>query len=97
MNNVTQTSASQYTYSPDVTPTVESVSPTRGGTAGGTVITVTGRGFGSVADLLLPLMFWGLDVEFVMSQQQCTICDCVFVNVFVSSCVCVCVHVVQSI
>ncbi len=35
-----------YTYSSALTPIISSVSPTRGGSAGGTTITIDGNGFG---------------------------------------------------
>jgi hypothetical protein len=42
----TNTLTSSYTYDSSVTPTITSVSPKYGGTAGGTTVTVTGTGFG---------------------------------------------------
>lgn len=36
-----------YTYKSSLTPVITDVSPRRGGTAGGTLLTVTGRGFRS--------------------------------------------------
>ena len=46
VNSVTKTAGTQYTYDPAITPEVTSVSPTRGGTAGGTLINIGGSGFG---------------------------------------------------
>ncbi|XP_048777455.2 fibrocystin-L-like isoform X3 [Ostrea edulis] len=43
----TNTLASSYTYDSSVTPTITSVNPTYGGTAGGTSVTVSGTGFGT--------------------------------------------------
>ena len=40
------TAGSQYSYKGSLTPEVTSVSPARGGTAGGTRITIAGSGFG---------------------------------------------------
>ena len=42
--SVTQTGG--FTYDRSVTPTIASISPVRGGTGGGTLITITGSGFG---------------------------------------------------
>ena len=42
----TATLISAYTYNEDYTPTVTSVQPERGGTAGGTLITIRGSNFG---------------------------------------------------
>ncbi|CAL1525942.1 unnamed protein product [Lymnaea stagnalis] len=47
VENVTQTLASAYTYDATLESTVSSVSPSRGGTGGGTVLTITGTNFGS--------------------------------------------------
>ena len=46
VNSVTKTAGSQYTYDPAITPEVTGVTPARGGTAGGTLLTITGSGFG---------------------------------------------------
>ena len=46
VNGLTATLSSAYTYDASLTPSVTGVSPTRGGTGGGTSITVTGTGFG---------------------------------------------------
>ena len=43
---VEATAPSQYTYKDSLTPEVTSVNPARGGTAGGTRITISGNGFG---------------------------------------------------
>ncbi|XP_060573258.1 fibrocystin-L-like isoform X2 [Ruditapes philippinarum] len=48
LNGLTKTLPGSYTYNAALTPTVSNVTPTRGGTGGGTSITVTGTGFGSV-------------------------------------------------
>ena len=46
-----------YTYDKDLTPRITSVIPARGSTAGGTDITITGSGFGSVsADVTVTIM-----------------------------------------
>ena len=42
-NSVVQTAF--FTYRAGLTPTVDSVSPTRGGTGGGTTLTISGSGF----------------------------------------------------
>ena len=42
------TAGSQYTYKDSLTPEVTGVTPARGGTAGGTTITIEGSGFGYV-------------------------------------------------
>ena len=44
--NQEQTLANGYTYKQSLTPTISQVDPKRGGTGGGTRITVTGTGFG---------------------------------------------------
>jgi hypothetical protein len=46
VNSVTATATSQYSYDPSITPEVTDVTPSRGGTAGGTLLTITGSGFG---------------------------------------------------
>jgi hypothetical protein len=46
LNGLTKTLPGSYTYNAALTPTVSNVTPTRGGTGGGTSITVTGTGFG---------------------------------------------------
>ena len=48
VNSVSKTAGSQYTYDPAITPEVSSVTPQSGGTAGGTVLTIAGSGFGWV-------------------------------------------------
>ena len=48
VNAVSKTAGSQYTYDPAITPEITSVTPQRGGTAGGTLLTITGSGFGWV-------------------------------------------------
>ncbi|XP_061189118.1 fibrocystin-L-like [Saccostrea echinata] len=45
----TSTKTGGYTYDSSVTPTITSVNPTYGGTAGGTSVTITGTGFGNSA------------------------------------------------
>ncbi|XP_076438592.1 LOW QUALITY PROTEIN: fibrocystin-L-like [Babylonia areolata] len=47
VNDVSRTAMTQYSYDPAITPTLYSVTPEGGGTAGGTLITLTGTGFGS--------------------------------------------------
>lgn len=46
VNNLTKVATPQYTYDPAVTPEITGVEPRRGGTAGGTVLTISGHGFG---------------------------------------------------
>ncbi|XP_076438726.1 fibrocystin-L-like isoform X2 [Babylonia areolata] len=53
VNSVTQTAGSQYTYDPSITPDITGVSPARGGTAGGTLLTITGSGFGTSTGAVL--------------------------------------------
>ena len=45
-NNVTRTLTDAYTYNPALTANVTMVTPARGGTAGGTRLTIEGTGFG---------------------------------------------------
>ena len=45
VNSIVKTLSSAFTYKAALTPTVTSVSPTRGGTGGGTMLTLTGTGF----------------------------------------------------
>lgn len=45
-NGVTKTLAGGYTYDATKTADITGVSPARGGTGGGTVLTITGTGFG---------------------------------------------------
>ena len=42
----TVTASTQFTYRGSLTPEITSVSPAKGGTAGGTRITISGSGFG---------------------------------------------------
>lgn len=46
VNGLVKTLSSAYTYNAGLTPTISGVTPTRGGTGGGTSLTVTGTGFG---------------------------------------------------
>ena len=46
VNGLTKTLSSSYTYDAGLTPTISGVSPSRGGTGGGTTLTVSGSGFG---------------------------------------------------
>ena len=46
VNGLTKTSSNAYTYDAGLTPTISGVSPSRGGTGGGTTLTVSGSGFG---------------------------------------------------
>jgi len=48
VNSVSKIAGSQYTYDPAITPEISNVTPQRGGTAGGTLLTITGSGFGWV-------------------------------------------------
>lgn len=41
----TQTASSEFVYAPALTATVTGVSPVRGGTGGGTTLTITGSAF----------------------------------------------------
>ncbi|KAL4228553.1 Fibrocystin-L [Mactra antiquata] len=49
VGGLTQSLTNAYTYDSSLTPTISSVDPTRGGTGGGTTLTITGSGFGNVA------------------------------------------------
>ncbi|XP_064635071.1 fibrocystin-L-like [Lineus longissimus] len=52
----TLTHGTQYTYQAALTPSISSVSPARGGTGGGTTLTITGSGFGtSSADVTVDI------------------------------------------
>ena len=44
--NLLSTSAGAFTYKASITPTISNVNPRRGGTGGGTRVTITGTGFG---------------------------------------------------
>ncbi|XP_064639845.1 fibrocystin-L-like [Lineus longissimus] len=57
------TYGSQYVYTDSLTPTVSSVSPSRGGSGGGTTITVTGTNFGNVIG----------DVEVHIGGSSCSV------------------------
>lgn len=46
LNGLTKTLVNAYTYNAALTPTVSGVTPSRGGTGGGTTITISGSGFG---------------------------------------------------
>lgn len=46
LNGLTKTLTSAYTYNSALTPTITGVNPRRGGTGGGTTLTVSGSGFG---------------------------------------------------
>ena len=46
VNGLSKTSSSSYTYDGGLTPTISGVSPPRGGTGGGTTLTISGSGFG---------------------------------------------------
>ena len=46
VNGLSKTLANSYQYDADLTPTISGVTPSRGGTGGGTTITVSGSGFG---------------------------------------------------
>ena len=46
VNGLTKTLSNAYTYDSSLTPSITEVSPRRGGTGGGTTITITGSGFG---------------------------------------------------
>ncbi|OWF48084.1 Fibrocystin-L [Mizuhopecten yessoensis] len=50
VNNVTETLADAYTYDPVLTPVIDDVTPKRGGTQGGTRITISGSNFGLTED-----------------------------------------------
>ena len=45
VNSINKTLSSSFAYKAALTPTVSSVSPQRGGTGGGTTLTITGTGF----------------------------------------------------
>ncbi|XP_013401885.1 LOW QUALITY PROTEIN: fibrocystin-L-like [Lingula anatina] len=47
VNNAQETASTQYAYKAALTPTITSVSPARGGTGGGTLLTITGTNFGT--------------------------------------------------
>lgn len=46
VNGLTKSLSNSYTYNSALTPSISGVDPSRGGTGGGTTITVTGSGFG---------------------------------------------------
>ena len=46
VNGLTKTASNSYTYDGGLTPTISGVSPSRGGTGGGTTVTISGSGFG---------------------------------------------------
>ena len=46
INGLSETLAGSYQYDAALTPLITGVSPTRGGTGGGTTLTVSGSGFG---------------------------------------------------
>lgn len=48
VNNVDDVLVNGFTFDPSLTPNIASVTPGRGGTAGGTSVTITGQGFRSV-------------------------------------------------
>ncbi|KAK3107766.1 hypothetical protein FSP39_021797 [Pinctada imbricata] len=62
-NSVSKTLASGYTYDSSITPEITGVSPARGGTGGGTTLTVTGSGFGIVPG----------DVSVTLEGNACTV------------------------
>ncbi len=45
VKSINKTLSTSFTYKAALTPTVSSVSPLRGGTGGGTTLTITGTGF----------------------------------------------------
>ncbi|XP_052805044.1 fibrocystin-L-like isoform X2 [Mya arenaria] len=47
VNGLSKTLSNEYTYDASLTPSVSGVTPRRGGTGGGTTITITGSGFGT--------------------------------------------------
>ncbi|KAK7468041.1 hypothetical protein BaRGS_00036745, partial [Batillaria attramentaria] len=47
VNSLEKTASTQYTYDASITPEVTGVEPRRGGTAGGTPLTISGSGFGT--------------------------------------------------
>ncbi|XP_053372863.1 fibrocystin-L-like [Mercenaria mercenaria] len=63
LNGLTKTLAGSYTYDAALTPTVSDVTPTRGGTGGGTTLTITGSGFGSVVG----------DVNVMIDDVECVV------------------------
>ena len=46
VNGISKTVTPQYTYDAALTPEITGVDPSRGGTGGGTTVTITGTGFG---------------------------------------------------
>lgn len=46
VDGVSKTLAGGYTYDQSLTPTITNVNPARGGTGGGSTLTITGTGFG---------------------------------------------------
>jgi hypothetical protein len=46
LNNVVKTQSGSYSYNAALSSVISGVSPKRGGTGGGTRITITGSGFG---------------------------------------------------
>ncbi|KAH3704520.1 hypothetical protein DPMN_079576 [Dreissena polymorpha] len=46
VNGLTRTLSGVYTYSGALTPTIMGLNPARGGTGGGTTVTISGSGFG---------------------------------------------------
>ncbi|XP_069115782.1 fibrocystin-L-like [Argopecten irradians] len=47
LNSVVKNITNAYTYRPNLTPTITGVTPNRGGTAGGTTVTINGTNFGT--------------------------------------------------
>ena len=63
VNGLSKTLSDSYTYDAGLTPSVSGVTPSRGGTGGGTTITVTGSGFGYVL-----LLFQNEDCMHILSS-----------------------------
>ncbi|XP_061168814.1 fibrocystin-L-like [Saccostrea echinata] len=69
-NGVTRTLRDAYTYDAALTANVTMVTPARGGTAGGTTLTIEGTGFGSVkADVSVSIAGTVCDVKTVTPTQ----------------------------
>ena len=58
-------------YETSITPTVTSISPIRGTSAGGTVVTLTGTGFGTKADLFTETSM--SDISVLLNGVACSV------------------------
>ncbi|XP_028646735.2 PKHD1 like 1, tandem duplicate 1 [Erpetoichthys calabaricus] len=68
--NTSMTSRQAFTYKSSLTPVITSVSPRRGGTGGGTSLTITGSGFSStLSDVQVTIAGTPCDVQLASSTQ----------------------------